>query len=437
MAKLKKAAVLFTALIMACSAAGCSDTSYTLKADNEEIRAGIYIDYVLSEMSYQISMLYYSEGITDNFFDQKIEDKPFAEYVSEKALQNTKEYVAITRQFDELGLELTADESKEINSNVNDAWETQGGLYEAEGISKESLKKVYQCSKKREKIFDYFYAEGGTEAVSDDQMQTYINDNYLRYKTISITKSTAEDEETKKKENEEKLALRDEYLKKAEELSFEEFDQIIEEYDEYKNAESDEASDSSDEGDENSDSASESESTSDSSESSDVSSEEESSSDDSQAQEDTSSDESSSEADSSESSDESEDSDSSDSEEEEEDPYPNETMVNFGSYEEEDLDSDYGKLLTEINGLEVGKATAYENDSAYYIIIKGDVSERTDYKEDNIDTILQEMKGDEFQTKIDEWVKAIKFTQNEKAIKRYTPETVYEKQTEYYESKNG
>lgn len=112
-------------------------------------------------------------------------------------------------------------------------------------------------------------------------------------------------------------------------------------------------------------------------------------------------------------------------------------MVNYGSYEDEDLESNYGKLLTEVNGLEVGKAAAYENDSAYYIIIKGDVSERTDYTEEKKDTILQEMKGDEFQTKLDDWVEAISFTKNEKAIKRYTPETVYEKQNEYYKELNG
>ena len=85
----------------------------------------------------------------------------------------------------------------------------------------------------------------------------------------------------------------------------------------------------------------------------------------------------------------------------------------------------------------MGKATAYENDSAYYIIIKGDVSERTDYVEDNKDSILQEMKGDEFQTKVDAWVEAISFTENEKALRRYTPEVVYEKQNEYYEELNG
>lgn len=437
MARLKKAAALLTAAMIACSAAGCSDTSYTLKADNEEIRAGIYIDYMLNEMSYQISMLYYNEGITEDYFSQEIEGKSFSEYVSEQALKNTKEYAAITKQFEELGLELTSDETKDINSTVNDAWDNQSGLYEKEGISRESLKEVYLCTLKREKLFNYFYAEGGTEEVSSDEMQTHVNDNYLRYKTISISKSTSEDEETAKTENEENQALRDEYLEMAQGLSFDEFDQVIDAYQEYQEEQS--SSESDDSTEESSDStesdeSSESSSDSDSAESpddtssvADTSSEEESDSSLTESSDSASESDESSES----------DSDTDSSSEEEEDPYPNETMVNFGSYEEEDLESDYGKLLSEIDSLEVGKATAYENDSAYYIIIKGDVSERTDYVEDNKDSILQEMKGDEFQTKVDAWVEAISFTENEKALRRYTPEVVYEKQNEYYEELNG
>lgn len=436
MAKLKKAAALLAAAVMACSAAGCSDTSYTVKADDEEIRAGIYIDYMLSEMSYQIQMMYYYQGVQSDFFSQKVDGKDFSAYLSEKAMTSTKEYVAITKKFEELGLSLTDDELKDVNSSVNDSWDSQGDLYEAEGISKDSMKAVYKCTKMRQKIFDYYYAEGGVEAVSNDELQTYVNDNYLRYKTITISKSTSDDEDTKKSENEANAKLRDEYLAKAEGLTFDEFDSVIDEYNDYKNADSsdDSSSSAADESTseaESSDSVSDADSSAADSESSAADSSEGSASDDSQA-----SDESTADTSSDSSSDTSSDS-SSDGSSEEEDPYKNETMVNYGSYDEDSLDTDYGKLLTEINGLEVGKAAAYENDSTYYIIIKGDVSERTDYTTDNKDTILQQMKSDDFQSKIDEWVSAIKFTNNDKAIKRYTPETVYEKQNEYYKSVNG
>ncbi len=445
MARLKKVAALLAAAVIACSAAGCSDTSYALTADDEQIRAGIYLDYMLNEMSYQISMLYYNEGITSDYFSQEIEGQSFSDYISQTALQNTKEYAAITKQFDELGLEITDDEAADISSTVNDAWDSQSGLYEKEGISKESLREVYLCTLKREKLFNYFYAEGGTEEVSDEDLQTYINDNYLRYKSISISKSYSDDEETAEAENEENMALRDEYLEMAQGLSFEEFDQVIDAYDEYLDAQSEDSEESTDSDDSSSDSESEesadSEDSSSPSDSESATDSEESSDDTSSVAGDSSEEESTADEtdESSAASDESSESDESsdESSEEEEDPYPNESMVNFGLYEGEDLESTYGQMLSAINDLEIGEAAAYEDDNYYYILIKGDVTERTDYAEDNRDDVLQEMKSEEFQTKVDAWVEEMSFTENERAMERYTPQEVYDRQEEYYAELNG
>ena len=64
-------------------------------------------------------------------------------------------------------------------------------------------------------------------------------------------------------------------------------------------------------------------------------------------------------------------------------------------------------------------------------------SERAaEYAEENRDSMLQEMKSDEFDEKITGWVDALDIKINDKAIKRYTPKVVYDKQEEYY-SKNS
>ncbi len=433
MAIIKKAATLLTALIIAGSAVGCADTSYTIKADSEEVRAGIYINYMLSEMSYQIQMLYYMQGVTENYFDQKIDDKTFSQYISESALKNTKEHVAINKKFDELGLELTNDEIEEINSSVASDWEGQSELFEIEGISKESIKDVYTAIKKREKIFNSFYEEGGTDAVSDEDLQKYVDDNYLRYKQISISKASTDDDDADKTANEENKALRDEYLKKAKDLSFEEFDSVIDEYAAYQESLKADDSASSSDSDSSADSNSDVDSSDDSNADSDTDSTDDTSST-ADSDVDSSDDSDSSADDSNDSSDASDDSSSAD---EENDPYKNETMANFASYKDADEESSYAKMLSEIDGLEQGVATAYENDTAYYILIKGDVTERTDYKEDNRTNLLQQMKSEEFQSKLDDWVSKINFVSNEKAIKRYTPEVVYDKQNKYYKSING
>lgn len=423
MAILKKTAALLTAVMISVSICSCgADTAYALKADGKEIKAGVYIDYVFNEMSTQASNLG-QQSSSDDVLNQKIDGKNFSDYVADEAMKSTKEYAAVNAKFDEFKLKLDESKTKDINSKVNDAWEQQGKLYEKEGISKESFKSVALNSLKRSAVFDYFYAKDGKEEVTDADLQKYVEDNYLRYKVIYMAKNaddSAADKETKD--------LRDSYIKKAEGLSFADFDKIIEEYNEYQQKKADESSAAQADS-----SAAES--------AADSSSADESKTDDSvtaeslesfeaEAKEDAStvsaketSDEASSAADSS--SDSKTDSES--------DPYKNEQMTNYSTLDEKTLEQSYGKALTKIKEMKNNVATAYEDDNAYYIFIKGDIKERSKTyasDEDNHDNILYEMKGDDFQKKIDDWVEKIKFDINDKAIKRYSVDEVYNIQKE-------
>ena len=89
----------------------------------------------------------------------------------------------------------------------------------------------------------------------------------------------------------------------------------------------------------------------------------------------------------------------------------------------------FSVVLKELKGMENGAVSSYEDEYAYYIYIKGAIAGRSkEYtEEDNRLTTLQEMKGEEFQGKVDEWVKALKVDINDKAIDRYSVETILEK----------
>ena len=244
MAKAKKiTAALTAALLCTASLTACSDTSYVMTVGDSKINAGIYIYNELTEMSYQMTMMYYQNGITKDYFNQKVDGKAFDEYLSDYALTATKEYAAVVDKFNELGLTLSDEDIKSINDSISSTWDSQGEFYESEGISKESVKLALKGSKMREELFDHYYAEGGEEAVSDDEMVKYLDDNYLRYKSISFAKtkastdssSSATDSSTDSADaaNEEAKAKRDEFLEKAQGVSFDDFDSIIDEYNDY------------------------------------------------------------------------------------------------------------------------------------------------------------------------------------------------------------
>ena len=435
MAKAKKiTAALTAALLCTASLTACSDTSYVMTVGDSKINAGIYIYNELTEMSYQMTMMYYQKGIKKDYFDQKVDGKAFDEYLSDYALTATKEYAAVVDKFNELGLTLSDEDIKSINDSISSTWDSQGEFYESEGISKESVKLALKGSKMREELFDHYYAEGGEEAVSDDEMVKYLDDNYLRYKSISFAKTTAStdssssatDSSTDSADaaNEEAKAKRDEFLEKAQGVSFDDFDSIIDEYNDY--VASKKAKDSSSAADSDSSSAADSSTASD--DTSSVSDIDTSS---------TASDDTSSVSDSTAESSSSVDSNSStDSSSSEPDPYANEKMMNYGAMDDSQKDTTNGKILKEVSGMSTDVATAYEDDNAYYILIKGDIKDRDkEYAKDKHEDLLKEMKSDEFQEKLTSWVEKLDIKVNNKAIKRYTPKVVYDKQTKYY-SKN-
>lgn len=437
MAKAKKiTAALTAALLCTASLTACSDTSYVMTVGDSKINAGIYIYNELTEMSYQMTMMYYQNGITKDYFNQKVDGKAFDEYLSDYALTATKEYAAVVDKFNELGLTLSDEDIKSINDSISSTWDSQGEFYESEGISKESVKLALKGSKMREELFDHYYAEGGEEAVSDDEMVKYLDDNYLRYKSISFAKtkastdssSSATDSSTDSADaaNEEAKAKRDEFLEKAQGVSFDDFDRIIDEYNDYvasKNAtDSSSATDSDSSASDSSTTSDDTSSVSDidtsSTASDDTSSVSDSTADSSTAASDTDS--------------------STDSSSSAPDPYANEKMMNYGTMDDSQKDTTNGKILKEVSGMSTDVATAYEDDNAYYILIKGDIKDRdTEYAKDNHEDLLKEMKSDEFQEKLTSWVEKLDIKVNNKAIKRYTPKVVYDKQTEYYSKNNN
>ena len=448
---------------MATSVTGCANTKYAMTANGNEIKAGIYISYLQDELITQVNQLYY-KGITDDYFSQQVDGVNLADHVKNTALKNTKEYYAIKKQFEDEGLSFTDEEIKSLNSSLNDSWENSGELFEEIGVSKESYKEIYRDYLRRSKLFSYYYGEDGSKAPTTDEMVKYINDNYLRYKMMVFYKSSNEDEAAAKEENSKAQEKRDKYYEIGKNYSFAEFDKLIEQRTEDEQAESEAAAEA--------ENSSEDESTADSSVSdssadesaADTSSMDESSADESSddASVDESSDASSitdtdsssgevsevesstADSDSSESAadesasgtDSSED-ESSEEESEAADPYGNEAMINFGEMKEDELSTPSGELYKKISEETVGKVFTFESDYGYYIVIKGDITERSaEYLEDNRSTILEEMKTDEFNELIQSWVDDIDFKVNEKAISRYSPETIYKRITDYYDEKN-
>lgn len=236
----KKIIAVFCAAALAAGLAGCTDMSKIMTVDGEGLNAGVYINNMLSEYSMQSYYAqYFSSGDTDTEFLERDyeEGKTYSEHFKEYALQQTLRGVAADKLFKDAGLKLSDDDKKEIADSVQSALDSLGEDYlNEQGISKESVEICYTYSKEQELLFDHYYGEGGTEEVTDDDIKSYMSDNYLRYKMITISRAptstegdTATDEEKEAAEKKAK-ALADKYSALAEKNGADAFDDVIKQY---------------------------------------------------------------------------------------------------------------------------------------------------------------------------------------------------------------
>lgn len=451
----RAAAACAAAAVAATAMSGCTSASqYPMSAGDTKVNAGVYINYVIGEMNNQVYALYYSGEISDpsECFSKDIEGENFTDVVKNSAVKRTKEFMAVNEKFDEFGLSLTDEDIAAIEASVDSNWAQNGDLLEYTGVSRESYKQVLEASYKRQAIFDYYFAEGGVEEVSDSDVQSYVEENYIRYKAITYPKSSAEDETERAEADAEIQERFNNYLAEAEGLSFEEFDRIIEMHDQFLEEKEAEAQENGDY-DLGSDTDTEEDTADDSSEADtadDSAADEDASSEDSDSEEtdsDTDSeDEESSGAEDPEAEDESGDTDEDTGdtdawdEAEEVEPYSNETIVNATDAidtESASYNENYGSMIAAMMAQPVGEAALYDLNENYFVIfIRGDISERTDYAQDNKETLVEEMMTDVFDEMVATWAESLGIKINDKAIKKYGVRTLFDRQNDYYE-KNG
>ena len=233
MSLLKKitAALMSAAMLISLSACGES-TTWGAKINDTELRAGIYIYYSMN--AYYEAQKFLTEGQTD-IFAINIEDKPAVQWMQDKATASMQEYVAYEEKFDELGLTLSEDEVKATTKSVEDmleAYKSYYGLdYEKYGISKQSNIDISINGLKKEAVFNYYYGDGGTEAVPEDDIKQYMKDNYAYVNYIQMQLKDGSGNLLKSDGKAKIKTMSEDYIERAK--SGEDFNKIAAEYNTY------------------------------------------------------------------------------------------------------------------------------------------------------------------------------------------------------------
>lgn len=452
----KITAVAAAAAVMSSMTACGENTTWGATIDGSDIPAGIFIYYLQSayysaqsklneENSASSDAIASADGTTTTaaVFSSQIDGKDAKTWIYDEATKSMQEYAAIEAKFTELGLTITADEKDAAKVYCDQTWDYAGEYYTKMGISEKSFTSLYLNSQKRDKVFKTIYSEGGEYAVSDDEIKTYLDENYAMINYIAMELKDGSGNLLKSDGKAEMMSMAESYVERYK--NGEDFDALNAEYTAYydnlkataaeeaANAAADEAetetstaevtpSDAEAALEDNADEITDSAETAE--DATEVSTE-----DTAEAEETADTAEETAEADSTTTEEAAETTETSaDASAEETSDSGEQISSNKTVIEKSGTTPDSAVVSKVFDEMQKGDIQIIESSDSetYYIVLKMDVLETDEYFLSAKDSLLYEMKSEDFDALITQWTEAQNVVKNQDAYKRYDPKKLFD-----------
>ncbi|MCL1903574.1 MAG: hypothetical protein FWF94_04070 [Oscillospiraceae bacterium] len=221
------ALILSMTLILSSTFAfsGCGmNTRFAMSINGEEVAAGVYIIsqyYATAEARSKFSEEYPDEDTSVDGWkpdDYLLEGVKYTEWIDNRAVEMVARFYAIEEMYKERDLSFTRDELAEINSTIEQRWNTNkqmeelyamlgeqalqfdvggdtwGEFFEKAGASKESYKFILTNDEKTAALFESIYGAEGTDPVPEEEWRPYFIENYTRVRVVQMSFVDEEDE---------------------------------------------------------------------------------------------------------------------------------------------------------------------------------------------------------------------------------------------------
>lgn len=452
----KITAVAAAAAVMSSMTACGENTTWGATIDGSDIPAGIFIYYLQSayysaqsklneENSASSDAIASADGTTTTaaVFSSQIDGKDAKTWIYDEATKSMQEYAAIEAKFTELGLTITADEKDAAKVYCDQTWDYAGEYYTKMGISEKSFTSLYLNSQKRDKVFKTIYSEGGEYAVSDDEIKTYLDENYAMINYIAMELKDGSGNLLKSDGKAEMMSMAESYVERYK--NGEDFDALNAEYTAYydnlkataaeeaANAAADEAetetstaevtpSDAEAALEDNADEITDSAETAEDATEAPIE-------DTAEAEETADTAEETAEADSTTTEEAAETTETSaDASAEETSDSGEQISSNKTVIEKSGTTPDSAVVSKVFDEMQKGDIQIIESSDSetYYIVLKMDVLETDEYFLSAKDSLLYEMKSEDFDALITQWTEAQNVVKNQDAYKRYDPKKLFD-----------
>ncbi len=192
---LKLLAFLLSLTILLLTGAGCAkETPAALSYGNSKISTNMY-RYWLSSYKGRFLYTYTDMTDTDPFWDTILYDDITAEaYLNSVTIENLKRTILCMELFAQHNLKMPDTMLEDIDSYISDlVTEHAGGsrkefnaLLAEYGINIDMLRDIYIAEDKAMVLFDYLYGDGGPRALTEEALDAYYKENYVRIRHIYV-----------------------------------------------------------------------------------------------------------------------------------------------------------------------------------------------------------------------------------------------------------
>lgn len=176
----KKFVTLFLALTICLNFCGCFDKSWAIKSGDDSLSTGIYVFFLMQAHQEAMQKLSSDDGTPDDISTATIDGQSAPNWIVEKALIMCKEALAVEKMFAENGLTLAEADEKQIQDLVESIMSSSSTAFENSGISRADVQRVVSSQIKRNKLFLATYGKDGASPVSDEELNQYYKENYLK-----------------------------------------------------------------------------------------------------------------------------------------------------------------------------------------------------------------------------------------------------------------
>lgn len=243
---IKKIAALGCAAAMVSSLTACGEkTTWGAVIDGVQIPAGVFIYYLdtanyeaqqklneqtdtSADISPEGAAAQSSETVTLPLYSSQIDGVDSKQWIYDRATELMQEYAAVEAKFDEYGLTLSDDDKQSAQVYLDQIWDYAGDYYTSMGVSENSYKSIFLNSSKKQKLFETIYSEGGERAVSDDEIKTYLDENYALINYIDVELKDGEGNLLKSDGKAERMEMLNSYIERYN--NGEDFDELNAEY---------------------------------------------------------------------------------------------------------------------------------------------------------------------------------------------------------------